>query len=225
MELCERIAGEIVMTDEPGKALRKWRQIFDISQKELTGHLGLSPSVLSDYESGRRGSPGVRMVRKIVNAMVEIDQTRGGGTLERYSEDSISEAIPDRREFTKGILAEEFIESIGGRVVGGRSRLRRILWGYSVIDSLKAITTLSSADYLKVYGYSSERALIFLGVMYGRSPMVAIRSHPLKPGLVVFHQPGAIDPLAVELAEVEHIPLAVTDLPLEELFERLHEMN
>ncbi|MCI0497126.1 MAG: helix-turn-helix domain-containing protein [Thermoplasmata archaeon] len=224
MELPERIAGEIVMADDPGKALRKWRQIFGISQKELTGYLHQSPSVLSDYESGRRVSPGVRMVRKIVTAMIEIDQARGGGTLQRYDEGSFSEAIPDRREFAEGMDAKQFVKAIGGQVVGGRSRMRRILWGYTVIDSLKAITTLSSTDYLKVYGYSSERALVFLGVMYGRSPMVAIRSHPLKPGLVVFHQPGAVDPLAIELAEVEHIPLATTDIPLDELMERLHSL-
>lgn len=225
MDLRERIAGEIVMADEPGKALRKWRQIFGLTQKELTGYLDQSPSVLSDYESGRRGSPGVRMVRKFVDAMIEIDRSRGGSTLQRYENGRISEAIPDRREFTEGIDAEKFIETIEAEVVGGGSRLRRILWGYTVIDSLKAITTLSSTDYMKVYGYSSERALIFLGVMYGRSPMVAIRSHPLKPGLVVFHQPGAVDPLAIELAEVEHIPLAVTDTPVERLFERLHALK
>jgi len=58
-------------------------------------------------------------------------------------------------------------------------------------------------------------------VRYGRSPMVAIRSHPMKPAMVVFHKPERVDELAIRLAEIERIPLVTTDLHLEVLIDRL----
>jgi predicted transcriptional regulator len=39
---------------------------FKISQTELADHLKLSPSVISDYESGRRKSPGIQTIKKII---------------------------------------------------------------------------------------------------------------------------------------------------------------
>ena len=69
---------------------------------------------------------------------------------------------------------------------------------------------MSSMDYLKIYGWSSERALIFTGVKFGRSPMIAIRAHPLKPALVVYQRPEHVDDLAIRLATLENLPLVKT---------------
>lgn len=86
MELEEKIAGEITMSDNPGKTIKKWREEFRISQLELSEYLKITPSVISDYEKGRRKSPGVASIRKIVNALIEIDKARGGGpVIRRYS--------------------------------------------------------------------------------------------------------------------------------------------
>jgi len=38
---------------------------------------------------------------------------------------------------------------------------------------------------------------------------------------VEYHQPGSVDPLAVQLAERENIPLVITEMPLEELRKKL----
>jgi putative transcriptional regulator len=61
-------------------------------------------------------------------------------------------------------------------------------------------------------------------VKYGRSPMVAIRAHPLKPAAVVYSSPGRIDPLAVRLSEVENIPLLTTSLGATDVLARLEEL-
>ena len=45
---------------------------------------------------------------------------------------------------------------------------------------------LGAADHIRVYGWSTERALVFSGIKYGRSPMIAIRVHPMKPAMVVY---------------------------------------
>jgi len=65
-ESIAKIAGEVVASEEPGKALKSWREKLGIRQINLARQLKLSPSVLSDYESGRRPSPGVLFVRKYV---------------------------------------------------------------------------------------------------------------------------------------------------------------
>ena len=51
--------------------------------------------------------------------------------------------------------------------------------------------------------------------------MIAIRIHPVKPTIVVYHKPGSVDSLAIKLAERENIPLVVTNLSLEDLKKKL----
>ncbi len=220
-DLAERIAGEITLSEKPGKTLRKWREGFSISQQDLADHLHQRPSQVADLESGRRKAPSVATIRKLVDALIALDAARGGEIAQRYAPAEHHQAIYTIREFPVGVAGRTFVESIEGEVVGCEERLDRPLYGYTVIDSLKAIMTLTAQDYLKVYGWSSERALLFTGVEFGRSPMVAVRSHPMKPGMVVFHQPKRIDPLAIRLAEIEGIPLVTTQLPLETLLSHL----
>ncbi|MDI6640138.1 MAG: helix-turn-helix domain-containing protein, partial [Methanocellales archaeon] len=80
--LAEKMAGEVTLSDDPGETLKKWRKNFEISQAELSKFLGTSPSVISDYESGRRKSPGTlivgRIVGRIVGALLELDMQKGG---------------------------------------------------------------------------------------------------------------------------------------------------
>ena len=93
--------------------------------------------------------------------------------------------------------------------------------GFTLVDSVKTITMLNSSNYVQLYGWSTDRALIFTGVRYGRSPMIAIRIHPVKPSVVVYHKPNDIDSLAIELADREKIALAVTNLSLTNLRRKL----
>ena len=90
------------------------------------------------------------------------------------------------------------------------------------MDSVKAILSLGSQDYLKIYGGNIERALIFTNVHFGRSPMIAVRAHPLTPAMVVYQKPEKVDPLAVKLAHLERIPLVVTDLSVSEIVANLN---
>ena len=216
-EFAEKIAGEIVLSSEPGKTLRKWRQVFGVSQKELAGEMGISHSVVSDYEGGRRRSPTIATVRRVVSGLMEIDERRGSPTISKYQVKDGARAVVSMREFPIGITSKEFIDTIDGEVMWGEKLLDRRLYGYTLLDSLKVITSLTSFDYLQIYGWSQERALIFMGVEYGRSPMVAIRAHPLKPGMVVYYRPKNVDELAVRLAEIEGIPLVVTDLDVDRM--------
>ncbi|TLZ92164.1 MAG: helix-turn-helix domain-containing protein [Methanobacteriota archaeon] len=184
--LREKIAGEIALSEQPGKTMRKWREELRISQTDLAHHMRVSPSVISDYEAG---------------------------------------VIPSMRDWSVGMRAVDFLRRIDGKLLTQKLNTRRVVNGYTVIDSIKAITTLDATDYLRIYGSTSERALCFTGVKYGRSPMIAIKAHPLKPAMVVYVQPENIDELAMKLAELEGILLARTELDQRELISRLERIS
>ena len=44
-QLTRRIAGEIVVSESPGETMRKWREIFHLSQKEFANLLYVSKSI------------------------------------------------------------------------------------------------------------------------------------------------------------------------------------
>jgi putative transcriptional regulator len=220
-QLREKIAGEIVLSVEAGKTIRKWREEFGISQQDLAKHLAVSPSVISDYESGRRKSPGIVIVRRIVDGLLDLDESRGCKVLKRYDMGEKHDCIISIKEFNSSMTAREFVNVIEAEELTKGISLDRDIHGFTIIDSMKAIMSLSSMDYLKIYGWSSERALIFTGVKFGRSPMIAIRAHPLKPALVVYQRPEHIDELAIRLATLENLPLVKTQMQTQALVDRL----
>jgi putative transcriptional regulator len=93
------------------------------------------------------------------------------------------------------------------------------IWGYTIIDSEKAIVELLPDQFQKIYGRSTARALIFTGVTSGKSPMVAVRVSNLKPGAVVLQglEPSEVDAMAIRIAEVENIPLLTTAFSIDEV--------
>ncbi|HIP63269.1 MAG TPA: helix-turn-helix domain-containing protein [Archaeoglobus profundus] len=220
--LMDKISGEIVFSDAPGKTIKKWRQIFGISQKELALKLGVSPSVISDYESDRRKSPGINFIRRIIEAMIEIDKERGYKTISKYREliGFNLDVIIDMREFDRPINVRSFAEIIEGEML---TNFEKYINGYTIVDSIKAILTLNAYDFYKLYGFTTERALIFTKVSTGRSPMVAVRVANLKPSVVVLHgiDGKRVDEIAVKLAEIEKIPLIATQMSLDDMIKVL----
>jgi len=221
--LSEKIAGEITLSPKPGQTIRKWRNVFKISQTDLANFLKLSPSVISDYESGRRKSPGIQTVKKIIGAFVNIDEKRGGKILHQYdSMIETQEGILEIMEYPFSIPAEKFIKEIQGNILtSGKIGLKKNVKGFTLVDSVRTIEAINSGDYNRLYGWSTERAIIFTGIRYGRSPMIAIRVHPVKPTVVVYHRPGSVDSLAIKLADRENIPLVVTSISLDELKKKI----
>lgn len=220
--ILEKMAGEIALSADAGATIRKWRETFEFNQSQLATRLQVNPSVISDYESGRRKSPGIATVKRLVEALVEMDTERGGHVIARYqSLINPTEGILSIGEYRRSIPAREFVDRIEGRALVLANLDDRSVQGFTLIDSIKAIATLNATDYVRVYGWNTQRALCFTGIKYGRSPMIAIRVHPMKPSLVVYHKPEDVDKLAYRLAEYEQIPLIVTELDLTELEARL----
>ena len=227
--LAKDIVGEIVLSENSEKVIRKWRTIFKISQKKLASELGITSSVISDYESGRRKSPGIKMVKKYVEALIKIDSAKGGTVIRSFinpvHNQPLSNAIVDIKEFGGGVSLSEFCRKIDADLLTKNASIDKHIYGYTIIDSLKAITELSFSELVKLYGMTTQRALIFTKVGSGKTPMVALKLTNLHPALVVFHGSDAIDDVAKRIAEVENIPLAVSRVDnVDKILDRLKEI-
>ncbi|TDA32182.1 MAG: transcriptional regulator [Hadesarchaea archaeon] len=229
--IAKQIAGDITLSDRPDEALKRWREVFNLSQKALAEALGVSPSQISDYESGRRKSPGVSTVKKIVEALLRLDEERGGKTLSALRRvlgvHFPSDVILGLKEFRRPIDGRTLSRTVRGRTVANPQLLSRSLFGFTVIDSYKAALKLSTEEFKQLYGLTSERALIFTGVTTGRTPMVAIKVIGITPGMVVLHGSlRRVDPLGVKLAQELRVPLVLSGLPsVEELLFRLNKLG
>jgi len=227
------IAGEICMSKEPGASMKKWREIFGVSQTELAEVLKVSSSTISDYEGGRRKSPGIGVVSRLVETLIEMDRKHGGKVTKQLERDfKPREELFNTHEFFASMPAKEFAQKIGAECIANPSKIKEMqIYGYTIIDSLKAILDIPVQDYIQLFGKTPERALIFTQVESGRSPMIAVKvgrfSTEMRPSIVVLHGPAPdkVDHLAVKIAEAEKIPLLVTQKPLDEIAKILKEFE
>jgi len=221
--LAETMAGEICLSENnPGAIMRRWRERFNISQKSLAKHLSVSPSVISDYESGRRKSPRVETIKRFVEGLIEMDAEEGGRVavaLEKLIAPEIaSDAIIDSREFGFPIPSRLLVEHLNCNVLTHHNLLDRDIYGYTALDSIRAIVSLTPQQLLKLYGGTTQRAAILTNVSTGRSPMVAIKASQIgtsvavKPAVVILHGIKELDPLAVKIADSIHLPLCVSEI-------------
>ncbi|MFW9982438.1 MAG: helix-turn-helix domain-containing protein [Candidatus Thorarchaeota archaeon] len=221
--LAEAMAGEICLAEhDPGSIMRRWRERFHISQKDLAKHLSVSPSVISDYESGRRKSPRVETIKRFVEGLIEMDASDGGRiakALEKLITPEIaSDAILDSREFGVPIPARLLVDYLNCKVLTHRNLLDRDIYGYTALDSIKAIVSLTPQQLLRLYGGTTQRAAILTNVTTGRSPMAAIKasqigtSVAIKPAVVILQGVKEIDSVAVQIAKSIHIPLCISEI-------------
>lgn len=224
-EFAAQIAGDVVISENPGDTMRKWRERIAVKQAILAREMGLSPSVLSDYESGRRVSPGVGFIKRYVQALVKLDQNHHK-LLAHEVEPKDKSAILSIGEFKQPIKARDLVKLLNGLVVTGEEKLDSEIYGYTVLDSIKTIYALSGFDFYKIYGATTERLLVFTKVGLGRSPMVAIRVVHLKPRMVLLHGPKEIDAVGKALAEKERIILSLAGKETEdEIIQKLSALS
>ncbi len=224
--LARRIAGEIILSNKPGATMRKWRELFAVSQTSLSDKMLLSSSVISDYESGRRKSPGTKFVRRFVWALLKIDEEHGSRFIKEFAKltSSPSMAVLDLREFPIPVRIEYLCKAIKGEVVSPSSSHVREVHGYTVVDSRKAVETLSGFEYSQLFGATTERALVFTNIERDNSPMMIVRLNNLKPKVIVFHGVKP-DEHSIKLAEYDNIPIIYSSLPsIEQLVKSLRKL-
>ena len=221
----ERIAGEIAMSESAGSAMKKWRELFGVSQVELSKYLKISASTISDYEGNRRASPGVVIIKRFVSALLSIDGQKGGEVIRNLGKFNAEKegSFYSIHDFSTPISGIDFSRLIEAKIAANPNVLDTTkLFGYTMLDSLRVILEISPSDYPRLFGTTTERAFIFDQVSTGRSPMVVVRVAPIKPKLVVIQNVDTVDKLAVKIAQIERIPLLTTKLNAEELKLRLN---
>ena len=226
-QLAEKMAGEITLSDSPGHALKKWRMNFEIAPGILADRLGVSPSVISDYEGGRRKSPGTAVVGKIVDTLLAMDEENEGKHIQKFSTMLFSnvedDVIYDIHEYAAAIPLKDFSDAIGCTLLCGS--MDQVLFGYTVVNSLNAIMQFSSDEFNRIYGWSTERAVVFTNVSTGKSPMVAIRVTPFKPRCVVLQGLDIADvhPIVEKMAERDRITVMCTTMDIDKIVSTLRE--
>ena len=220
------IAGEISLSEDPGATMRKWREIFSISQVELARFLNITVSTISDYEGNRRKSPGTTVVKRFVNALFEIDKAKGGEIISKFREKEkpVNEYF-EVHEFARSISLKDFVGLINGKVLTNHDLVEsKKVYGYTLIDSIKVILDMPFSYFQNLYGNVNQRVFIFTGISTGRSPFVVVRVSPSKPSAIVLHniEPEKVDKLAMKISDRERIPMIVTKATVEEIKDALN---
>lgn len=213
----KKIAGDIVLSESPGAAIQKWRSIFKISQRALAEKMHVMSSVVSDYESGRRKSPGVSMIKKIVGALISADEDVGSRVSKEFNsiftEGKLGDAIIEIRDLAQPITINALLPIAKGTIAAVKEENEKKIRGYVIIDSIKAIVEIAPRDFVKLHDITTDRALVFTGVTHGKSPLVALKVANIKPGVVIFHGPKELDKLAERIAVTEKIPVIISNIP------------
>jgi len=229
--LARRMAGEIALSDDPGKTMRMWRERFRLQQVDIANYLDISPSVISDYESGRRKSPGSATIRRFVMALITLDEQSGGQVVSAFLrlmdvnlvDLNIVLAMSDLHS---PLNVEQLCKKLKCDLLTGEKGLHREIYGYSVVDAERAVKELNSEAFLKIFGAATDRCLVFTKVSTGRAPMVAIKSQEFKPTFVILHGTPEVDRLTIDLAEGMNIPLATSGIgSLEDLIKELRDLQ
>lgn len=224
----QEIAGEITFSDTAGATMKKWREIFGITQVELAKHLGITVSTISDYEGCRRKSPGTAVIKRFVNALFEIDAAHGGVISQKLNtQQKPLEEFFEIHEFARGITLKEFADLIKGKVITNEDLIEeKKIYGYTLIDSIKVILEMPISYFQSLYGNINERVFIFTGVSTGRSPMVVVRVSPSKPSAVVMHNLDAekLDKLAIKISNKERVPIILTKATIQEIKDALNQI-
>jgi putative transcriptional regulator len=71
------IAGSVVLSNNPPLQLKHWRKKFGVKQADLAKRMAITPSVLSDYEKGRRPSPGANFIKRYLQSLYGLAQANG----------------------------------------------------------------------------------------------------------------------------------------------------
>ncbi|PJA22960.1 hypothetical protein COX58_00735, partial [archaeon CG_4_10_14_0_2_um_filter_Archaea_38_6] len=70
--LMQIILGDIAVNKNYGIVMKKWRELFNITQSDVAKELNIKQSVISDYENNRRNSPGIEFLRNYVKALIKV---------------------------------------------------------------------------------------------------------------------------------------------------------
>lgn len=218
--IAKRIAGDIIWSDDPGRTIKKWRTVYGLGQGDVARMMGVSHSVVSDYERGKRAA-GRSFIRKFIKVILDHDAANGWIVTRRVARllNIYVEGIIDIGEFMEPISLDELTRLVDGILLTSTTEHRPIQ-GYTILDSVLTVQSISANEFVKVMGATSDRVVLFTRITRGRSVMVATRVSPVKPSVIVLHGIKWVDPLAIRIGIIENIPLIVSTMDIGEIIRR-----
>jgi putative transcriptional regulator len=216
--LKQNIAGELIFATDLSSTLKKWRNIFEISQKRLAYAMQIKPTTLSDYENGRRPNPSINFIKKFVSKLIELDLKHKGHIVKSLLHNE--EELPFiTREFKHILKAKDLsvfaLESINHK------RLRENLYGITIIDTYD-IRNLDIKKYPLLFGKTNKRIFYFT-----QTKNIVIIEFLLKLLKYITNQ----QPLAIFIEKIDaedlkvNVPLYKTALNKEEMLAKIEEFN
>lgn len=229
MDLETKISGEIVFSRNPGRKMREWRKMFNTTQSKLSTQMKVSPSVISDYETGRRGNPGINMIKKYVSALIQIDRERGGDLIRKYSAMTFlkrGKGIIDISTFSKSMTIQKFCDLIEAKILV-KQNLKNKVNGYIIVDTKRAVTAMSPWELTRMYSKNPERALIFTNLFNGVACVYGAKMSSIvgfRPRLIVLNTKDQVK-LAKGLAEKIMVSLALSKSGIEHIIASLRSVE
>jgi putative transcriptional regulator len=220
LELLQIILGDIAANENYGLVMKKWRELFNITQSRIAKELQIKQSVISDYENNRRKSPGIEFIRKYTQSLINI------GKKERKKEyETIIEDLGLKKEVNK-LFAGEFKTKIGSKEVinllngtqilaqPSQSSFQNYLFFSDKITNI--VTKQPSYKLLKDLKSKKETVYIFSHVRTGKVPLILLKmmsklNRLEMPKLIIFQSKGfKLSSFARKIAKNNNISIAVT---------------
>ncbi|MBN1924107.1 MAG: helix-turn-helix domain-containing protein [Nanoarchaeota archaeon] len=218
--LIQIILGDIAANEDYGLVMKKWRELFNITQSRIAKELKIKQSVISDYENNRRKSPGIEFIRKYTTGIVSIASKEN-----KKEYESVIESLELNKESSK-LLRGVFKKSMNN------SQIIKLLKATQIIsqenqslfkdfvffsDNLsKILTKQPSLKLIKSLKSNNEIVYIFSRVKSGKIPLITLKllSKINKidlPKLIIFQSDKfKISSLARRIAKNNNICIAVT---------------
>ncbi|PIU88342.1 hypothetical protein COS64_04185 [archaeon CG06_land_8_20_14_3_00_37_11] len=130
--LMQIILGDIAVNKNYGIVMKKWRELFNITQSDVAKELNIKQSVISDYENNRRNSPGIEFLRNYVKALIKVGREE------------------HKKEY-EGIKNNLGIKNIANKLFAGE--FMKELTTKQVLNRLKAVQIVSQPEQAKFKNY------------------------------------------------------------------------
>ncbi len=216
-KLKQEIAGEIATSPNVSGALKKWQNIFEITQRTLAREMKITSSTLSDYENSRRQNPSIQFVQKFVNALINTDAKHNCQILKKLiSVQSLNSF--ETKEFKKAIKIRH-TDGLKEFVQINTKNPNEPIYGLTIIEQ-EYLQNTEFQDLGKLFGKTNKRIFYFCSAK--NLELLAMFMRALKtiagqlPSAIVLELPETEKENAQKIIDT-NLPLFITQKTKDEI--------
>lgn len=232
-ELMQLILGDIAANENYGLVMKKWRDLFNLTQSTIARELDIKQSVISDYENNRRKSPGIQFLRKYTKAIIKLgkedNREQYNKLINRFNIKYGSKGLVEG-DFDKKLSIKQVLDLLNATQILSIKTSPEFTNYIFFSDNISSIITEEpSYKLLKGLKTKDKRVFIFSNVKTGRVPLIALKiltklNKIQMPKLVVFQtEKFKLSSFTRKLAKKNNISIALTNMSNERIKESLNE--